>query len=287
MTFPIVAISPADFFPQLSELPQPPKELFVRGSLDALKHKKILAIVGSRRCSSYGKEVCNALIEGLSGYPIVVVSGLALGIDATAHEAALKHNIPTIAFPGSGLEWNVLYPAQHRELAERILSNGGALISEYPHNQRAALWTFPKRNRLMAGLADMVIVIEAEEASGTLITARLATEYNKRVGVVPGSIYSPSSKGVHQLLKLGATPITSAQDIIEELGITQHDQPAASAIVLNEKEEQLLQALSQPLTRDELIDQMHIDPVELTIILSTLELKGAIKEALGRIERIK
>ncbi|MDB5254999.1 MAG: hypothetical protein JWL92_375 [Candidatus Nomurabacteria bacterium] len=215
--FPIKTISIEEHFPQLKEIPEYPETLQMRGSLKRIANTTLITIVGSRKCTPYGKQVCEILIKGLAGYPITIVSGLAYGIDAIAHRAAIDNGLPTIAFPGSGLNEDVLYPKQNRNLAEDILKSGGILLSEFENHISAAPWNFPLRNRLEAGIADMVIVIEAATKSGTLITARLGTEYNKTVGAVPGPITSPTSAGANWLLQLGAVPITCSEDILREL----------------------------------------------------------------------
>lgn len=215
--FPIEVIDIDKYFPDLKELPQPPTLLYGRGSLERIKDTILITVVGSRNHTPYGKEVCELLIKGLAGYPVTIVSGLAIGIDTIAHEAALAAGLPTIAFPGSGLNWDALYPKQNRALAEHILQSGGMLLSEFPPDLNGAPWTFPARNRLEAGIASITIVIEAAEKSGTLITARLATEYNRIVGAVPGPITAPTSAGANWLLQLGAVPITSSIDILREL----------------------------------------------------------------------
>ncbi len=285
--YPIESIDPATAFSSLAELPQPPKGLYIRGSLDCIKDKKLIAVVGSRKCTSYGKNICRTLIEGLRGYPVAIVSGLALGIDSVAHETALDSGIPTISFPGSGLDWKVLYPASHRGLAERILTSGGALISEYAPEMRATYWTFPQRNRLMAGIADIVIIVEAEEKSGTLITARLATEYNRMVGAIPGSVTSSSSRGTNWLLKMGAVPITESMDIVRELGLDETPKKGFSDLTLfNSDEDRVLGILTEPKSRDAIISLAGISASELAIILTTLEIKGAVRESLGMIEKI-
>lgn len=285
--FPIISIDPISEFPQLKEIPQSPKSLSMRGTLERTRGTKFVTIVGSRNYTSYGKNVCQNLIESLRGYPITIVSGLAIGIDSIAHKATLDAGLPTLAFPGSGLDWNVLYPAQHRGLAEEILSAGGAIISECPNNTKGAPWTFPRRNRLEAGISDMTIIIEAEEKSGTLITARLATEYNKIVGAVPGPINSPSSRGANWLLRLGATPITSPKDILEELGLAERPTKNVSDyLVLNSDEEKVIQALSELKTKDQLMTELSLDPASANVIFSTLEIKGVIRESMGFVERI-
>jgi DNA processing protein len=283
--FPIEKIDPFVSFPSLDELPQKPKQLYMRGTMENIKHKKIVAFVGSRACTSYGTNACRTLIEGLRGYNIVVVSGLAMGIDAVAHKAALEAGLTTIAFPGSGLDWNYLYPAINTGLAKDILRTGGALFSEYEPETKSMIWTFPQRNRLVAGVADLIIIIEAQEKSGALITARLGTEYNKTVGAVPGSIYSESSKGTNWLLRLGATPITCSGDILKELGLEAKDIPLSS-LLINEQEGRVLEALTEPKTKDAISEELGISPAEASIVFSTLEIKGLIKETYGLIERI-
>lgn len=283
--FPIKEIDPFVSFPSLAEIPQKPKRLYIRGSLEQIKNKKVIAIVGSRACTSYGTNACRTLIEGLRGYNVVIVSGLAMGIDAVAHKVALENNLTTIAFPGSGLSWKTIYPAINKGLAKEILNHGGALISEYEAETKGAIWTFPQRNRLVAGIADIVIVIEAQEKSGALITARLGTEYNKIVGALPGSIYNDSSKGANWLLRLGAVPITSSADILQELGLQAKDVPI-EALLLNEKESKVLEALNEPKTKDAIIEEVGITSAEANVVFSTLEIKGLIKENYGLIERI-
>ncbi len=283
--FPIQEIDPLETFPDLTEIPQKPKQMYMRGSLDNIKHKKIIAFVGSRACTSYGINACRTLIEGLRGYNIVVVSGLAMGIDAIAHKAALDTGLTTIAFPGSGLGWKNLYPAVNKGLAKDILEKGGALFSEYEEHTIGAHWTFPQRNRLVAGIADLIVIVEAQEKSGALITARLGTEYNKIVGAVPGSIYSGSSQGANWLLRLGATPITCSADILKELGLEAKDVPLSSLLV-NEQEGRILDALTEPKTKDTLINELGMNIAEANVVFSTLEIKGLIKETYGLVERI-
>lgn len=283
--FPIEEIDPSVSFPQLSELPQPPKKLSIRGALSQCQDKKYIAIVGSRAYTSYGAQVCRDLVAGLRGYPVVIVSGLAMGIDAIAHKAALENNLTTISFPGSGLGWDVLYPAMNKGLAKEILASGGALLSEYDEKFRAAHWSFPQRNRLVAGIADIVIIIEAKEKSGALITARLGTEYNKIVGAVPGPVYSETSKGTNWLLHLGATVIRNSEDILEELGIKKGE-VAIDLPFTNSNEERVLLLLSEPRTKDYIIKTLELSPSETNIIFSTLEIKGLIRETYGLIEKI-
>ena len=293
-SFPIKTIIVEDHFPQLREIPQPPTTLYMRGSLDRIVGTTLITVVGSRKYSSYGKYACEMIIKGLREYPVTIVSGLAIGIDAIAHQAALEVGLPTIAFPGSGLADEIIYPGQHKKLAQKILEHGGVLLSEFDNSLRGAAWTFPTRNRLEAGIASMTIVIEAEEKSGTLITSRLATEYNRTVGAVPGPINSPTSIGANWLLKLGAVPITDSMDILTELGFHEpgtlpfrYDRETTDhTIILNETEQLIMDALRTPLSKETLVAQLSLDPITASIAFSTLEIKGVIRETYGLIERI-
>lgn len=284
--YPITAVDPIVAFPELGELPQPPQTMNMRGSLERAQGTTLLAVVGSRKFSSYGKNICESLIKGLAGYPITIVSGLALGIDSIAHRAALDAGLNTIAFPGSGLSWNALYPHNHKDLAKDILNSGGALLSEFKNDLQGVYWVFPERNRLIAGISMMTLVIEAEEKSGTLITARLATEYNKTVGVVPGAVNTQTARGANWLLKLGAIPITESADILRELNLAQRSTGEISEyLLLNDAEEQIMKTLCEPKTKDHIIEELGLDPASANITFSTLEIKGAIRETLGLIER--
>jgi DNA processing protein len=199
------AFSEYPFLNSLFETPDCPKQLYIKGTLPAMTaNTRILTVVGSRKYTSYGKEVCQKLIEGLRGTDTIVVSGLALGIDGIAHRAALDAGLRTIAVLGNGLSEKVLYPKSHLNLAREIVESGGALISEYEPDMEARPYTFPARNRICVGLSHAVLVIEAEEKSGTLITSKLATDYNRDVLTVPGNIFSDSAKGPHMLIRLGA-----------------------------------------------------------------------------------
>jgi DNA processing protein len=235
-------------------------------------------VVGSRKYTSYGRQVIEHLFKGLAGYPVGIVSGLALGIDALAHETALTHNLYTLAVPGSGLADNVIAPATNRRLARRILSAGGGLLSEFPPEMPAANWTFPQRNRIMAGMTKATLLIEAGEKSGTLITARMATDYNRELLIVPASIFSSTAKGVHQFLKLGATPVTDAADILQVLGIeTRISGDATPRPILTVLEETVISLLIEPQERDTLIRALGTSPSEANMLLMQMEIQGYIK----------
>ncbi|MBI2109456.1 MAG: DNA-protecting protein DprA [Parcubacteria group bacterium] len=280
----IQTIKPAAFPPQLLEISEPPAQLYIRGVLPP-KDAIYLAVVGSRKYTSYGKEVCEKIIRDLAGTNIVIISGLALGIDAIAHRTALEAKLTTIAFPGSGLNDSVLYPAANFNLAKKIIERGGTLISEFKPDFKATPYSFPQRNRLMAGISRGVLIIEAEEKSGTLITARLATEYNRDVFAVPGSIFSPQSKGIQQLLRLGATPVSSGEDILEHWNIKRESGIKNNGLRImencSEKEKKVIALLNEPITKDELIQKLALPIHEAHALISAMEIKGIIVESRG------
>jgi len=283
----IKVLEKADLPLPLTEIPDPPKKLYLKGTLPDPKANIFLCVVGARKYTSYGKEICETLIAGLRGYPVAVVSGLAFGIDGIAHRAALAAGLKTVAFPGSGLKDEVLYPASHRQLAREITENGGALLSEFEPNFRATPWAFPQRNRLMAGISRAVLVVEAEKKSGTLITARLAAEYNRDVLTVPGSVFARNSEGPHLLIRLGATPITSAGELLDALGFESGSEDAGERDYsdCSDEEKKLLELLSGPISRDELIARSGFAVSRANALLSILEIKGLIKESMGEVAR--
>ncbi len=288
MTVDIEEMEAGQFPKRLREMADPPKKLYLQGTLPPEEHKW-LTVVGSRKYTNYGKEACEKLIEGLRGYPVVIVSGLALGIDALAHRAALAAKLLCVAVPGSGLDPKVLYPSSNRRLADEILTAGGGLLSEFEPDFRPTQWSFPQRNRIMAGLSDAVLIVEAEIKSGTLITSKLATEYNRDVLTVPGSIFSASSAGPHMLIRLGATPITSPEDLLSALGFetfnlklkTPNDYSDCSP-----DEMRIIELLKEPLPRDALLERLNLPISRANALLSMLELKSHIKESGGEIRLI-
>ena len=277
---------PREKFPKaLLEIPQPPKELWIIGELPSenLIH---LCVVGSRKFTSYGREACEKIIAGLKGYPIVIVSGLAMGIDAIAHRKALSVGLKTLIFPGSGLGKEAMYPKTNLRLAEELIESGSCLISEFAPDFKATLWSFPMRNRLMAGISKAMLIIEAAEKSGTLITARLATEYNRDVLAVPGPIFSPNSKGTNKLLRQGATPVTSAEEVLEALGFEMEKDEKKQAklfLDLSPEEKTVVNLLREPVPRDDLIRAMKMPVPTANALLSVMEIKELIKEELGEI----
>ena len=272
-----------DFPPLLLEINDPPQSMRIVGELP--QTEKYLCVVGSRKYSEYGKNVCEKLIEGLQGYSITIVSGLALGMDAIAHRSALKAGLPTVGVPGSGLGEKSLYPVTNRILAREIVESGGALISEFPDDYHPYLFSFPQRNRIMAGMCHATLIIEAELKSGTLITSKYATEYNRDVFTVPNSIFSKTSEGPHMLLRLGATPITQSSDIVSALGLRPHEDlfQKRNYADCSTDEHEVISILNEPRTRDEIIRLLG-KPVYVTqTIIATMEIKNLIEEVMGEI----
>ena len=276
-------------FPKaLLEIPQPPEDLWIIGDLPK-EELTYLSVVGSRKFTSYGKESCEKIITGLKGYPIAIVSGFAIGIDTIAHKKAMQMGLKTIVFPGSGLSDEAIYPKTNVRLMREVIENGGCLISEFEPDFKATQWSFPMRNRLMAGISRAVLIIEAEEKSGTLITARLTTEYNRDLLVVPGSIFSANSKGTNRLLHQGATPVTCAEDVLEALGFEQEkDEEKQKSLFedLSPEEKKIADLLREPISRDDLIRAMKMPIQNANAILSIMEIKELIKEELGEIRLI-
>lgn len=277
-----------DEYPKrLLEIPQSPKALWVRGTLPN-ETNKVLAVVGSRALSRYGREATTSLMQGLSGYSITIVSGLALGADQHAHEEALRFGLATLAVPGSGLDESVIAPRTNVGLARRIVESGGALLSEhepfhtpYPHD-------FPSRNRIMVGLSDAVLMIEAGERSGTLITARLAVEYNRDLLCVPHRIGDMHSEGAHQFIRLGATLVSESAHILEALGIQakENTHKPLPQTDLTTHEATLYALLEEPKERDVLIRASQLSPSDALTSIVSLEIKGLIEERFGMWRRL-
>ncbi|MBP6931247.1 MAG: DNA-processing protein DprA [Candidatus Pacebacteria bacterium] len=276
-------------FPKaLLEIPQPPKELYIRGVLPKENEYVFLAVVGSRNHTNYGRDICEKLIAGLRGYPIVIVSGLAMGIDTIAHRSAMKAGLLTLSMPGSGLDPKVLYPKNNINLAEEIVDRGGCLLAEFPPMMKAELYTFPQRNRLMAGISRATLVIEAAEKSGTLITARMALDYNRDVLVIPGSVFSNTSSGTNRLIRQGATPITNSTELLEALGfevdksMSEKDKYADCG----PDEMKIIKLLDDPMERDDLVRASGMNIASANALLSIMEIKELICEELGEIRKI-
>ncbi len=310
---------PNNFPGLLKHIEDPPSSLNYKGTLPANKNTLYICFVGSRKASEYGKNVIVKLMAELTPYskylPICIVSGLAYGIDAFSHEQALKKGFYCLAVPGSGLDDYVLYPKEHLSLSYKILQSGGALLSEFDSNFIATPWSFPQRNRIMAGISHITIIIEGAINSGSLITAKLALDYNRIVCVVPGSIFYKGSEASLLLLKEGAHPISSGSDIVELLSLSYpsfYDQAVRSKLI-NEKnisekverisknkidvseifslDEQIVNMLKVSMTLNEITKNVHqinalnnlelITDLEILRKISMLEIEGKIEQKNG------
>jgi len=275
-----------DWPEQLLEIPQPPERLWVMGSLPP-EGTKLLTVVGSRAMTRYGQEACEKLITGLAGYPISIVSGLALGVDTCAHKAALAAGLHTLVVPGSGLNDDVLYPRSNRAFAKKILEAGGGFLSEFPPDAASRAHFFPQRNRIMVGLSNAVLVIEAGPKSGTLITARLASEYNRDLLCIPHRIGDAHAFGPHLFVRLGATLVTEPLHILEALGIPPRETSATSAPQdLEGVELSVWNLLEEPKSRDEILREVAGGAGEVLTALVALELRGLAREEFGSWHRV-
>ena len=260
-------------FPRsLGAIFDPPPGLFVRGAgPDELLDRPSVAVVGARACSPYGAQVARSLGRELAAAGLVVVSGLARGVDAEAHRGALEANGATVAVLGCGVDRT--YPAAHAELARRVAETG-LVVSEYPPGVEPAPWRFPARNRIIAGLTAVTVVVEARERSGALITADLALEEGREVFAVPGEITSALSAGTNSLLRAGASVLTSAGDVLVAFGLAAPERPDPPEGAMR-----LLALL--PAGADELARQLRVGAGALATLLTELELGGFVVEAEG------
>lgn len=275
-----------EYPPLLKQLSKPPKELYMVGELPP-SHYIYVTFVGARKCSDYGKKVCETLIEGLRGLPVVIVSGLAFGIDTIAHKAALQNGLRTIAIPGSGLREDIIVPWAHQNIAREIVLSGGALLSPFSPETPGASWTFPARNEIMAAISHATVVIEARKESGTLITARNALDFSRDVFTVPGSIFCDLTNGPHELIRHGARPITNCEELVEALGFKSKAlRKQADYSNLSEDEIKIMEILANPITRDSLLEKTGMEIGKLNTLISLLEIKGLLEETLGELRRV-
>jgi DNA processing protein len=261
----------------LGSIFDPPAGLFLRGAGEAtLLVRPAVAIVGARACSAYGRHVARAFGRELAAAGLVVVSGLARGVDGEAHRGALEAGGTTVGVLGCGVDRD--YPAAHRELARRVCE-GGLVVSEYAPGVEPAPWRFPARNRIIAGLAQATVVVEARERSGALITADLALEEGREVFAVPGEITSQLSTGSNGLLRHGATAASSTADVLEAFGLSPAE-PEAPA--LSPPAEQVLARIRDaPATADELSRALGVDAAVVAAALAELELHELLTESSG------
>jgi len=276
----LILYNEAEYPPQLGEIPFPPLGIYVLGTLPS--DSAAVAVVGTRKATSDGKELARRFAGELSGAGLAIVSGLALGIDAAAHEGCLLANGKTVAVLACGLD--NFYPRSNERLAEKILASGGAIISEYPLGAEPLPYRFLERNRIVSGLARGVLVVEAPANSGSLATARFALDQNREVFVVPGSVAHPNFTGSNQLIRKGAELVTSSGEILETLGIEQEPagrQAGTFGKAETEEEIKILNALEKfrrPAAVDEIVELTNLNASDINMALTMLLMKNVVKE---------
>ncbi len=281
----VLTLADTDYPKSLLDIVDPPLLLYIKGQIDLLSNRSI-AVVGSRNATTQGIINAEKFSEVLSQSGLTIVSGLALGIDTAAHQGGLRGPGATIAVIGTGAD--IVYPARNRSLAHQI-ADSGCIVSEYALGTPAIAANFPRRNRIISGLAQGVLVVEAAAQSGSLITARMAAEQGRDVFAIPGSIHSPLSKGCHLLLKQGAKLVESAQDVLEEIQHhpslkKQTTEPAVT--ITKDKNSGVLTIMGfDPIAPDTLAARCHMDIANLNAQLLTLEMDGLIEMLPGGMVR--
>ncbi|MBU4022920.1 DNA-processing protein DprA [Patescibacteria group bacterium] len=281
-----IGIKDQNFPMPLAQIPNSPGALYYKGDL-TLGNSPIIGIVGTRRCSDYGRQAAIEITSGLTRAGFIIVSGLARGIDTIAHKTALENNGKTIAFIGTGLNKKNIYPQENLGLAEKIVEQGGAIISELKPDTPGFKSNFLRRNRLISGLSSAILVIEAKNRSGALNTAYHAFRQKKKVFALPGSIYSPNSKGCNLLIKKGACLIESADDIIK--GLNLNLKIPEKEFIPGTEEEKIIIALlknSKAMYIDEIIQKSNLNPAKVSAVLTNLEMLEKIKNLGGQVYAI-
>jgi len=281
----VITVKDSQYSKLLKEIFNPPALLYIKGNLDNLNNQFNLAVVGTRKISNYGKQITPELVKPLAQNGFAITSGLALGVDALAHQSAVEAQGQTIAVLGNGLDDQSIYPSSNRYLAKGILDNDGTIISEFPIGMLPLKHNFPTRNRIIAGLSLGTLVIEAGETSGALITAFLALEQNREVFAVPGSLFNKNSIGTHKLIQKGAKLVTSYQDILDELNLKDVKSYVANQQVLpaTNEEKIIIQNLSHDPTHvDQIIKNTQLPASLVSGCLSLMEMKGMIKNLGGQ-----
>ncbi len=280
----VLTFKDANYPKLLLEIPQTPPILYYKGKPPG-NEELCLAVVGTRKITNYGRTVVPELLDVLVDSGLVIVSGMAFGVDSAAHKVAINKRRRTVAVLGGGLDGKSLYPKEHAFLAEQILENGGSLLSEYPMGTPNFKQNFVARNRIISGLSLATLIIECDLKSGTLITAKHALDQNRQVYAVPGPIYNPQSQGPNNLIKMGAKPVTSANDILEDLNLKTLPEQQMSQTLFADSEEEaaLLKLLSyEPIIINELIKHSGLGTAQVTSALTFLEMKGKIKNLGGQ-----
>lgn len=290
-----VCLSEKEYPHLLKKIPNPPFVLYAKGNVEIIQSfppslklrkgrqdDKLIAIVGTRRITSYGREITEMFARSLSEAGLTIVSGMAYGVDGVAHQATIDAGGKTIAVLGNGVDQ--AYPRENQKLYEDILDSGGLIISEYPPGTPPSAGSFPARNRIVAGLSDGVLVTEGAQDSGSLITANFGLEFDRKVFAVPGPITSSLSAAPLRLIEKGAKLVVSPDDILRELGIKNHElrKDAQKFASLSSEEKKIVELIeNEALHFDEIVRRLKFDSAKLATILSIMEIKGVIKNSGG------
>lgn len=274
------------YYPEkLKEIKDAPKILYYQGTLPSL-NEKCIAIVGTRNASTYGQQVAIKISEQLTDTGLTIISGLAPGIDTFCHKTVVSKKKRTVAILGTGLDEKSIYPRSNLDLTKKIIENGGCLISELPEGTPGSKFSFPRRNRIISALSCGVLVIEAKEKSGSLITAEYAKKQNKKLFSIPGPIYSQNSEGTNKLIKNGAILVSNVNDILKELNIN-HTETKKYIVGDDKNEKVILKILSrEPMHIDKIIKDTGITAQGVTATLALMEISGKIRSLGGNIYSI-
>jgi DNA processing protein len=275
----VITINDPRYPSLLKQISDPPKQLYYKGEWQDDIFKNCLAVVGSRRMTTYGKQITEKLVSSIAGNGVTIVSGFMYGIDATGHKTAVDVGGKTIAVMPCGIE--LVHPENQVKLYDEILENNGLIISEYDGNLLPTNWTYPRRNRIVAGLSKAIMVVEAGERSGSLITANFAKKFKRKIFAVPGPLTSILSKGVMQLIKEGAGVVTCAEDVLEFFGESLTEvRPlpyGRGRTSMNSLEQQIIQQLQkEPMEIDLLSRFLGVSAAEAGKVLSFMELRGLV-----------
>jgi len=281
-----VSLADKNYPRMLKEIYSPPPLLYYRGSVEAFNQPTNLAVVGSRKISFYCQSILPGILSGALKQNTTIISGLALGIDALAHQSACANKNKTIGVLASGLLWQDFYPKTNLKLAQQILATGGLIISEFPPLIKALSFNFPRRNRIIAGLAQAVLIAEAAEKSGALITADYALDFNRDILALPQNVNSPNSAGVNKLIQAGAALIASSNDLLKALNLeisAAGDNGTPENLNLTTEEKIIYKLLNDiPVQIDKISVSSNLDAAKTGSILIGLELKGIIKNVGGQ-----
>lgn len=279
----VISYENEDYPKLLKEIDNPPAVLYVKGDLATCNLNKTIAVVGSRKASFNGKEALKLVLKDLTNTDICIVSGLASGIDTTAHHTAIENNLKTIGVIASGFDF--VYPESNRALYQSIINGGGAIITEYYPTFEPFKYRFPERNRIVTGLSFGTVVVEATLKSGALISANLTLEQGRELMCIPGLITSPNTKGIYKLIKNGATIVTEGEDVLNALNWeikSNNNEQQLLNLDLNSNEESIIESVEiEPKGFDSIQNETKISTEDLLMCLTTLELKGIIKQVEG------